>query len=128
LEGLVLKSEINSNQIISDSHVISFNKNAEANEPDTAVLHTSQKMFQLDLISDVFNFYEFIYPVNRILDIFYKNRTSIEGKVEVPMLTIKNIITNFLKISNSFNLQLKQISVKDTLPEIDEMIQERFKK
>jgi GTPase SAR1 family protein len=126
LEGLVLKSEINSSQIISDSHVISFNKNAEANEPDTEVLHTSQKMFQLDLIDGVFNFYEFIYPVNRILDIFYKNRTSIEGKVEVPMLTIKNVIPNFLKVSNSFNLQLKQLSVKDTLPEKDEMIQERF--
>src|SRR5690606_35722140 len=54
LEGLVLKSKINSSQIISDSHVLSFNKNAEANEPNTAVLQTSQKTFQLDLISDVF--------------------------------------------------------------------------
>src|SRR5690606_8243006 len=90
LEGLVLKRKINSSQIISDSHVLSFNKNAEANEPNTAVLQTSQKTFQLDLISDVFNFYEFIYPVNRILDIFYKNRTSIQGKVEAPMLSIKS--------------------------------------
>jgi hypothetical protein len=82
----------------------------------------------LDLIAEVFEFYEFMYPVNRILDIYYKNRTSIEGNVENPMLTIKNAITNFLKVSNSFNAQLKQFACKDTLPELDEMIQKRFKK
>ncbi len=128
LEGLVLKSKISSNQIISDSHVISFNKNAEANEPDQSVLENSQKRFQLDLIAEVFGFYECMYPVNRILDIYYKNRTSIEGKVELPMLTIKTSITNLLKISSSFNAQLKQLSEDQPLPERSEIIQERFKK
>ncbi len=128
MEGLVLKSKINSSQIISDSHVLSFNKNAEANEPDHAVLESSQKTFQLDLIAEVFGFYEFLYPVNRILDIYYKNRTSIEGKVENPMLTLKNTITNFLKVSNSFNSQLKQLTEKERLPELSNPIQERFKK
>ncbi|WP_166966226.1 helix-turn-helix domain-containing protein [Yeosuana marina] len=128
LEGLVLKSKISSNQIISDSHVISFNKNAEANEPDQAVLENSQKMFQLDLIAEVFGFYEFLYPVNRILDIYYKNRNSIEGKVELPMLSIKNTITNFLKVSNGFNAQLKQLAENERLPELSDQIQDRFKK
>ncbi len=128
LEGLVLKSKISSNQIISDSHVISFNKKAEANEPDQSVLENSQKRFQLDLIAEVFGFYECMYPVNRILDIYYKNRTSIEGKVESPMLTIKTSITNLLKISSSFNAQLKQLSEDQPLPERSELIQERFKK
>ena len=128
LEGLVLRSKISSSQIISDSNVISFNKKAEANEPDVLVLKHSQKMFQLDLISEVFGFYEFMYPVNRLLDIFYKNRNSIEGKVEQPILTIKKTLTNFLKVSNGFNKQLKQLAENDTLPELSEIIQERFKK
>jgi GTPase SAR1 family protein len=128
LEGLVLKSKINSSQIISDSHVISFNKKAEANEPDKAILQASQKMFQLDLIAEIFDFYQFMYSVNRVLDIYYKNRTSIEGKVELPMLTIKSSITNFLKVSNSFNAQLKQLTENEPLPELSNQIQERFKK
>jgi hypothetical protein len=128
LEGLVLKSKINSNQIISDSNVISFNKNAEQNEPDKAVLESSQKMFQLDLIAEVFDFYEFVYPVNRVLDIYYKNRSSIEGKVEAPTLIIKDTITNFLKVSNGFNAQLKQLSVSEGLAEVSDQIQKRFKK
>lgn len=128
LEGLVLKSEIHSNQIINDSNVISFNKNAEQNEPDASVLELSQKNFQLDLIFELFDFYEFLYPVNRVLDIFYKNRTIIQGQIEAPLLTIKNAVTNLLKVSTGFNTQLKQLSKDDGLPELSTVIQERFKK
>ncbi|MFG6687606.1 helix-turn-helix domain-containing protein [Mariniflexile sp. HNIBRBA6329] len=128
LEGLVLKSEIHTNQIISDSNVISFNKNAEQNEPDVSVLELSQKNFQLDLIFEVFDFYEFLYPVNRVLDIFYKNRTVVQGQVEAPLLTIKNVVTNLLKVSAGFNTQLKQLSNKEGLPELSSVIQERFSK
>ncbi|MFI1773218.1 helix-turn-helix domain-containing protein [Thalassobellus citreus] len=128
LEGLVLKSKIHSSQIISDSHVISFNRNAEENEPDEHVLVASQQDFQLDLISDIFNFYGFLYPVNRVLDIYYKNRTIIQGNIEAPLLTIKGVVTSFLKVSNGFNSQLKQLLEPDVLPELSEAIKERFKK
>lgn len=128
LEGLVLKSKIHSNQIVSDSNVVSFTKDAEQNEPDESVLEFSQKDFQLDLIFEIFDFYEFLNPVNRVLDIFYKNRTVIEGHLEQPLLTIKNALVNLLKISNGFNTQLKQLSKKEDLPEVSEIIQERFKK
>ncbi|WP_434035287.1 helix-turn-helix domain-containing protein [Formosa sp. 4Alg 33] len=129
LDGLVLKSKISSNQIITDNHVLTFNKNAEENEPDQYILERSQKLFQLDLIAEVFGFYEFLYPVNRILDIFYKNRNSIQGKVEHEMVTIKNTITNLLKVSNGFNAQLRQLSEDESNSlESNDTIQERFKK
>ena len=128
LEGLVLKSKIHSSQIISDANVITFNKNAEENEPDQAVLELSQKNFQLDLIVEIFDFYPFLYPANRILDIYYKNRGSIEGQVEAPLLTIKTAITNFLKVSTGFNAQLKDLSKTEPLPDTSNVIQERFKK
>ncbi|MFD0989034.1 helix-turn-helix domain-containing protein [Mariniflexile jejuense] len=128
LEGLVLKSKIDSSQIISDRNVTLFNKNAEENEPDIAVLEDSQKLYQLDLIFEVFDFYDFIYPLNRILDTFYKNRTSIEGNIEAPIQSIKKTITSFLKVSNSFNAQLKDLATNEGLPEFSTVIQERFKK
>ncbi|WP_346881419.1 helix-turn-helix domain-containing protein [uncultured Algibacter sp.] len=129
LEGLVLASKIESNQIISDANVISFNKNAEENEPDQKVLERSQKKFQLDLIFELFDFYPLLYPANRVLDIYYKNRTIIEGSIEETFLTIKTMITNFLKISNGFNAQLNQLSNDDDkLPESNALIQERFNK
>ncbi|MBF8150282.1 helix-turn-helix domain-containing protein [Winogradskyella sp. F6397] len=128
LEGLVLKSKIEANQIISDHNVIEFNKNAEANQPNDTVLLESKRNFQLDLISEIFNFYKFLFPVNRILDIYYKNRGSIEGVVDVPLITIKDSVTNLLKISNGFKSQLKTMVANDETPESSAVVQERFKK
>ena len=128
LEGLVLKSKITPNQIISDSNVISFNENAEANQPDEDILQNSKRNFQLDLISEIFNFYKFLYPANRILDSYYKNRGSIEGDLEPPLTTIKDSATNLLKVSTSFSNQLKSIGGSSTIPESDNMLQERFVK
>ncbi|GGD12387.1 helix-turn-helix domain-containing protein [Hyunsoonleella pacifica] len=128
LEGLVLKSKIHANQIISDGNVTSFNEAAEENAPDETVLADSQKQFQLDLIAEVFEFYGALYPLNRILDVYYKNRSVVEGKIEETFIPIKDCITNFLKVANGFNTQLKQLSDADSLPEDSTVIQERFKK
>ncbi|MGB5419461.1 helix-turn-helix domain-containing protein [Algibacter sp.] len=126
LEGLVLKSKIHSSQIISDGNVTQFNENAEQNAPDEQVLADSQTDFQLDLIAEVFGFYQFLYPLNRILDIFYKNRTAIKGAIDDTFVPIKETITNFLKVANGFNAQLKQLVETDGLPENSPVIQERF--
>lgn len=128
LEGLVLKSKIDSSQIINDQQVSSFTKSTSDNQPDEEALELAKKVFQLESIHEVFNFYEFLYPINRLLDLFYKNRGSIQGNVESPLITLKDGITNFLKLSNSFNNQLKQFSDGDSLPETNSSIQERFKK
>ena len=128
LEGLVLKSKIHSSQIISDGNVTTFNEKAEQNAPDENILEHSQKNFQLDLIAEVFGFYSFLYPLNRILDVYYKNRTVIEGGIEDLFLPIKDTITNFLKVANGFNVQLKELSETGGLPEKSSVIQERFKK
>jgi len=128
LDGLVLTSKINSNQIISDSSVLSFNKHAEENQPDDGDLQQSKTQFQLRLIFEVFNFYSFLYPINRILDIFYKNRNSIKGNTETPIATIKTCVTNFLKVNNSFQEQLNTVVYDSSEPENNPQLQERFVK
>ncbi|MFT4781106.1 MAG: hypothetical protein ACJAZK_001731 [Psychroserpens sp.] len=128
LDGLVLKSRISSSQIISDSNVILFNKMAEQNQPDETILNQSKSEFQLALIFEVFDFYKFLYPVNRILDVFYKNRGSIEGRVESPMISIKDCIANLLKVANAFKSQLSELSQINQSPESSEDIQTRFTK
>ncbi|WP_400081162.1 helix-turn-helix domain-containing protein [Winogradskyella sp. R77965] len=126
LEGLVLKSKIEPNQIINDRHVIDFNKNAEANQPNEDVLLKSKREFQLNLISEVFDFYKFLYPSGRILDIYYKNRGSIEGSVEQPLNIMKESTTNLLKVSNGFKSQLQTLVDDKEIPEANNTVQERF--
>ena len=128
LEGLVLKSKINSSQIISDSNVLSFNKEAEDNQPDEKILQQSKSEFQLNLISELFDFYKFLYPVGRVLDIYYKNRGSLEGTLESPILAIKECVTNLLKVGNAFKSQLKTLILTGEEPESSKAIQERFVK
>lgn len=128
LEGLVLKSKINASHIISDSNVLAFTKDAEENQPDQNILLTSKSNFQLNLISEVFDFFKFLYPINRVLDTFYKNRGSIEGNIEEHLIVIKDSVTNLLKVANGFKTQLQSISIENTTPEESGAIQERFKK
>ena len=128
LEGLVLKSKINSSQIISDTNVLSFTKNAEKNQPDETILQQSKAVFQLNLIYEVFDFFKFLYPISRVLDIFYKNRSSIEGNLETPLNTIKVTVTNLLKIANGFKMQLATLSQTEDAPETSKAIQKRFVK
>ena len=128
LEGLVLKSKISSNHIISDSNVLSFTNMAEQNQPDEDILKLSKSTFQLNLIFEVFDFFKFLYPINRVLDIFYKNRGSIEGDFEALLIVMKDSITNFLKVANGFKTQLQSLSTESQLSEESEVIQERFKK
>lgn len=126
LEGLVLKSKITSNQIISDNNVIQFNKEAEANQPTELILNQSKSSYQLGLISEIFNFYKFLYPVNRILDIYYKNIGSFQGNIEAPLITIKDTVASLLKVANGFKAQLSELTSKALLPESNNQIQERF--
>lgn len=128
LEGLVLRSQIESNQIINDHQVTSFTKKNEAQQPNENSLKIARRAFQLDAINEIFDFYEFLYPINRLLDIYYKNRGSIKGDVDTPLISMTAGISNFLKINTGFNQQLLQILEDETLPEENPIIQERFKK
>ncbi|SFJ51428.1 helix-turn-helix domain-containing protein [Olleya namhaensis] len=126
LEGLVLKSKINSSQIISDTNVINFNLEVEKNQPDESILQQSKTHFQLSLISEIFDFYQFLYPTNRLLDIYYKNRGSFQGNIEDPLTSIKDCVASLLKVANGFRAQLLEISEGSTAPETSDEIQARF--
>ena len=129
LEGLVLKTPITSNAIINDKTVSVFNESVEENHPDERVLNESEKGFQLNLISELLDYQPFLYPTSRLIDVFYKNQTSIKGNVIDHLQTIKDDgIVALMKVSNGFKNQLKVISDDNVLPENSSQIQERFTK
>ncbi|MEZ4792605.1 MAG: helix-turn-helix domain-containing protein [Gelidibacter sp.] len=130
LEGLVLTNPIRKNSIINDENILSFNKQSEENAPDSNILKVSQQKFQLNLISELFDYYEFLHPLNRIFDIYYKNRGSIEGNIEVKLQNIKEVgIPELLRVANTFKSKLEQlVKTNASLPANDPVIRERFKK
>lgn len=129
LEGIVLKNPISESSIINDMRVTSFNESVENNPPNETVLNESQKTYQLNLIGELLNYYAFLHPVNRLLDIYYKNSSSIKGNMIEPLIAIKEAgITKLLKLNTSFISQLKELSVDVMEPEKNPVIQERISK
>ena len=129
LEGLVLKTPISNSAIINDTTVQVFSKEVEENHPDETILTASEIQFQLNLISELLDYQSFLYPVSRLIDIYYKNRTSIKGEVIEHLQLIKdNGIVALMKVSNGFKNQLLAISSEGVLPENSSQIQDRFKK
>ena len=127
LEGLVLKTPITSSAIINDNTVSIFNESVEENHPDESILNESEKHFQLNLISEILDYQPLLYPITRLIDVFYNNRTSIKGDVIDHLQTVKDDgIVALMKISNGFKNQLNTLSEDNVLPENSSQIQERF--
>jgi hypothetical protein len=127
LEGLVLKTRITSSAIINDKTVSVFNESVEENHPDENILNESEKNFQLNLISELLDYQPFLYPITRLIDIFYNNRTSIKGNVIDHLQTLKDDgIVALMKVSHGFKNQLNAICEENILPENSSQIQERF--
>lgn len=126
---MVLKTPITSNAIINDRTVSVFNESVEENHPDETVLNNSEKEFQLNLIAELFDYQPFLYPTTRLIDIYYKNKTSIKGDVIDHLQTIKDDgVVALMKVSNGFKRQLSELSEDNILPENSSQIQERFTK
>ena len=129
LEGLVLKTRITSSAIINDKTVSVFNESVEENHPDEDILNESEKNFQLNLISELLDYQPFLYPITRLIDIFYNNRTSIKGDVIDHLQTLKDDgIVALMKVSHGFKNQLNALCEDNVLPENSSQIQERFTK
>jgi hypothetical protein len=130
LDGIVLKTKINSNAIINDGTVKSFSEEVAENEPDETILNRSEKEYQLNLMAEIFNYQAFLYPVQRMMDIYYKNRTTLQGTIANHLETIKDKgVIPLMKVAHSFQSQLKALDEETSeLAEHNEKIQERFQK
>ncbi len=129
LEGLVLKSPIKPQSIINDQRVTGFTREAAAQQPDEKALARSKKLFFLDSIAEMLDYYSFLYPVNRLLDIYAKNTSSIKGAIATPLQELKEKgVLPLLKVKNNFLAQLQQLTQEVKEPEKDEKIQERIAK
>ncbi|MFT5248638.1 MAG: valyl-tRNA synthetase, partial [bacterium] len=128
-EGIVLKNQIATESIITDSRVTSFNNNVAENPPNQFDLNDSQKVFQLNMIAELINYYQFMFPINRLIEIYNRNISSFKGNIINPLTEIKEVgVQPILVIANSFNNQLKNLCEDVILPENNTLVLERIHK
>ncbi len=129
LEGIVLKAKISDRAIINDNRVISFTNKVEENVPNEKDLKNSQKTYQLNLIEDLFNYQAFLYPTQRLIKIYYENKTSFKGNIIEPLNQIKdNGIVKLMQVASIFKNQLVRLSENTINPEEDKTVQDRIHK
>ena len=129
LEGIVLKTKISDKSIINDSRVTNFTNDVEENLPTKSDLDQSQKIYQLNVIEDLFSYAEFLYPTQRLIKIYYENKTSFRGHIIDPLNQIKdNGIVKLMQVATSFKKQLLNLSENSINPEEDKIVQERIHK
>ncbi len=128
LEGMVLKSPIQSSSIINDKRVSGFTNEIAKRQPDEKILLNSKKQFFVDLIAELFDFLPLLYPVNRLIDIYQKNTGSIQGNVITPLQNLKAQLNTLRDIQTKFVKQVNQLTAAVDNPEDDALIQERISK
>ncbi|MCD4773207.1 MAG: AAA family ATPase, partial [Bacteroidales bacterium] len=129
LEGLVLSTPIGAHSVKHDRTVESFTKNYEENQPDDAVLESSKKAYQQQLLTDLFDFgtlQKFIFYSIKLLN---ENSSSLESNPKDIFMeinkTVKEEITN---VSGKFKNQLLNLFSKEIDIEKDSEIQDRIQK
>src|SRR5690554_3985562 len=128
LEGIVLTKPISGKIIINDQEVQSFTKQAEENQPDHQMLANSQRTYQLGLNAELFDFYSFLSPIERLSRIYLENRNSIKGNIFEKLTAIKDEgVIPLLRINKMFQEQVEDI-VQNSLVENNTAFQDRFKK
>ena len=128
LEGIVLTKPISGKNIINDQEVQSFTKQAEENQPDHQMLANSQRTYQLGLNAELFDFYSFLSPIERLSRIYLENRNSIKGNIFEKLTAIKDEgVIPLLRINKMFQEQVEDI-VQNSLVENNTAFQDRFKK
>ena len=129
LEGLVLKSPFTRGAIKKDATVDGFNKEVATNPPDEQQLSLSKKMYQLELLLDLFDFKSIQRSYLQFIRQLEDNRKSIQPGIAEPFRErLAGINKNIVQVFGKFQQQLQQMfnGIEDA--ESNSPIQERIKK
>ena len=129
IDGIVLKSPINSSSIITDASVMSYVNNVNNQVVTQEQLLSSQKDYQLNLLAELFDYSALTYPLKRCIGLYYQNRNSLQGNVIEPLTAMLDFgVSHLLSVNSNFHKQLMSLSQSTSLPEEDKAIQVRIKK
>lgn len=126
LEGLILSSQISEDGIICDQTVNNFNRDVEENQPDNKALQDSRKSYQLDLLNELFSFWQIQYQVEKCKKITTENASVLAGNLSGKLNEMLLKGTQPLnEVTNKFSIQLRQLA---GLTGSEDQLQDRISK
>jgi len=129
LEGLVLSTPIQRQSIKHDSTINNFTKNVEENQPDENQLLSSKNAYQLELLTDLFDFKNIHNQINYAIKLFQDNYSSLQNNpVDEFTNMSKNVKMEIVNIGDKFNRQLQTLFAENNNVEENTELQNRVKK
>ena len=128
-DGIVLSTPISLAGIKTDSLVTSYSEETRQNEPGPDKLFEEKKLFQLDLIFELFDFHLIKYRFDDLLKLTTENANALDVAVISDLQTARNLCeTEIFNVAEKFKCQINQLSRAATLPEENTSLQDRIKK
>ena len=129
LEGLVLSSPILQHSVKHNNTIAGFTKEIEANQPDENALETSKKLFQQQLLIDLFDFTTIKNHVLYAIKLFQDNYTSLQNNPVDLFTDMSNkLASEVISVSGSFVKQLQSLISENYDVHNNERLQDRVKK
>jgi len=128
LEGMVLSSPIASHSVKNDRTVIQFTNSVEENQPGTDDLIRSKQAFQLQLLSELFDFKHLIRLIQHLISDWADEAVHLQGNLRNNLKDkLVPIQTEMIQVSEKFEAHLKQMLAQNPDAEENDQLQERVK-
>lgn len=129
LEGLVLKTPIAAQSVKHDKTVEGFTKEYEENQPGSIELEESKKVYQKQLLTDLFDFNDLQKYIYYSIKVLKDNSAALQGNLTDVFIEMnKNVKPEITDVSAKFRTQLRNFFLKNGDVEKDEALQDRIKK
>lgn len=129
LDGLVLKTPLSENSVITDKTVDGFIQRVEQNQPGEQELNEAKLAFQREQLGELFRFYREVYLVNAIAKIMDENPGSFTDILSGQFRKIRDGLKNDLAdVGDKFQQQIDSFLKNEPDIEKNEDLLERIKK
>jgi len=129
LNGLVLSSMISEKSIICDKEILSFNNDAEKNQPNETEFKKSKLNYQIQLLNELFNYKQLTYRFNLTEKKLNEYSGTYTGNLGDTILIInKQILPKLSSLAVNFMKQVSALLNENPEIEKNNLLQERLKK
>lgn len=127
LEGVVLSVPLSGSAVISDQEVQQFTQNVERNQPDHQQLEEAERLYYLEMLSELFDFTGLWRRMTYVSKLFNDNLLLFYPDLVNQYETVKELcFTELKEVGDRFRLQLGRLVVPGY--ETNEALQERIVK
>ncbi|MBO0937216.1 AAA family ATPase [Fibrella sp. HMF5335] len=129
LDGLVLRTPIPASSIKTELNLEQFHADVQERTPSEEHLHDAKRANQALRINELFAFEPAAYLLGRLRKVADDNARSLPAILQTKLAELGTLLTDKARaVSHRFRRQLPEYVAETSLPEANEVLQERLRK